>query len=73
MSRRARCKYAVPGSDGGDRCRRYQDHQTLSSVHARWHLPDCGSAVDDDGNWITDWMKFLEILDAVEDAKELIR
>lgn len=41
-----------------DRCRRYQGHEGL-------HLPDCGGAFDDEGNYTKDW---IPIFDEVEEA-----
>jgi len=59
--RQRRCPFTVPGSVG-DRCRRRDGHQEHDTMHHRWHFPDCGSAVDDEGNWIDspDWLRMLE-------------
>ena len=56
-----RCRFTVPGSGGGDRCRRELNHQKRNLAHPTFHLPDCGQAVDDDENWIIDetWQKVI--------------
>lgn len=58
---KGRCRFTVEGAIGGDRCRRELNHQKRNLAHPTFHLPECGHAVDDDGNWITDetWQKVI--------------
>lgn len=78
--RRTRCTFVVPGSGNGDRCRRYAGHVGSDQPHARWHLPDCGSAVaeasgTDDGSMLV-WIhaqRWIDMFHDVQRADGIVR
>lgn len=75
--RRTRCPFTVPASGGGDRCRRYAGHVQRDEPWARWHLPDCGSAVtvnpgDRPEDWITSRM-WISMFNDVQRADGIVR